>query len=207
MTGMANDPGNERSNLKLFMVLLGANPAGRVVEQHDYYFGIAEELWQLVPALKAFWPEAGHTLHIDGWREINYVDGYKVTVKQKTTVQQEGGGKHLFFVNLGGYTAGKLEEQHYTLLCISDHPRDAVKYAKSSSFFLSNSITSPSRAAVAHIDEKYGIDVDEFFRVDDLLADEQKVVYNIEISPINDKVLTDQVHLGYLRIDKLSARV
>jgi hypothetical protein len=188
------------------MVLLGANPTGRVVEQHDYYFGIAEDLEQLVPAIKAFWPETGHTLHVDGWREINYVDGYKISVKKKTNMPPGSTGKHLFFINLGGYTAGKLEEQHYTMLCISDNPRDAVKYAKSSPFFVSNSIHTPSRAAVSHIDEKYGIDVDDLFRVDDLLADDQKAIYTIEISPISDDFLTDEVHLGYLRLDKLHSR-
>lgn len=185
------------------MVLLGANPTGRVVEQHDYYFGIAENLQQLVANLKAFWPEAGNTLHIDGWREINYVDEFKITVAKRPGTNCLN--KQLFFLNLGGYTANVLEEQHYTLLCVRDNAMDAVKYAKSSSFFKTNQIKTVKGAA-SHIDEKYGIDVDEFFRVDDLLTDDQKALYAIEIQPAGDVIVRDQIHLGYLRLDKLQLK-
>lgn len=48
---------------KLFMVLLGCRPKGRNTEQHDIFFGIADSLVELKPAMQLFWPDA--LLHID----------------------------------------------------------------------------------------------------------------------------------------------
>ena len=70
--------------LKLYMVLLGANPKGRVVEQHDYFFRIANNLKDLVPAIRQSWPEAKNTIHVDGWREVTTVNGFTIKVVQKT---------------------------------------------------------------------------------------------------------------------------
>src|SRR5690242_11995511 len=100
------------------MVLLGSKPLKRTVEQHDYFFGIAESLQELVPQMHEFWPEAGSSLHIDGWREVTLVEGYAVDVVPKTNTPETREVKRLFFINLGGYQSGKLEEQHYTLLTV-----------------------------------------------------------------------------------------
>lgn len=188
---------------KLFMVLLGANPKGRVVEQHDYFFGIADNLQQLVPALQSFWPEADTTLHIDGWREINYVEDYQIIVAKKTDANAVAdSSKQLFFINLGGYTTDFLEEQHYTMLCVQNNPMDAVKYAKTTPFFKTSSIKS-SKGATAHIDEKYGIDVDELYRIEDLLTKDQKENYSIVLKLTTEKYTEDELHLGYLKLNKL----
>src|SRR5687767_10274919 len=93
---------------KLFMVLLGSKAPERNVEQHDYFFGIAGSLKELVPQLREFWPEAGASLHIDGWREVNLVDGYRIIVTEKAEYPVHSVNK-LFFINLGGYQTGKLE--------------------------------------------------------------------------------------------------
>lgn len=65
------------------MLLLGCRPPGRLTEQHDIFFGIANELKELVPDIKAFWPEAKGNIHIDAWREVNIVDGIRVKVSEK----------------------------------------------------------------------------------------------------------------------------
>src|ERR1700712_3245105 len=97
--------------LKLYMVLIGATPAGRHTEQHDVFFGIADSLPNLLPAMKAFWPEAEDVMHIDAWREVTAIDGYQVRVSAKGAVPAAKGPK-LFFINLGGYQHNKFEEQH-----------------------------------------------------------------------------------------------
>ena len=68
---------------KLYMLLLGSKAPKRNVEQHDYFFGIATSLKELVPEIKAFWPEAGASIHVDGWREVNQVDGYEIKILQE----------------------------------------------------------------------------------------------------------------------------
>ena len=66
--------------MKLFMLLLGCKPGRRNTEQHDIFFGIAETLRDLVPSIIEVWPEAKGKIHIDAWREVNYVAQYEVKV-------------------------------------------------------------------------------------------------------------------------------
>ncbi|NCD68321.1 DUF1543 domain-containing protein [Mucilaginibacter agri] len=184
--------------MKLYLLLLGAEAPGRVVEQHDYFFGIAENLAALIPDVKAFWPEAGASLHIDGWREVTKVDDYAVRVVQNNGVVPISTHK-LFFLNLGGYTSGKLEEQHYTVLTIQESRSKAVQAAKNDLFFKTNSLKG---IATAHIDEKYGVDIDSIHHIEDLIAPHLKVKYKIVVDAQNN-LPDDKIHLGYFKLDKI----
>lgn len=184
--------------MKLYLLLLGAEAPGRVVEQHDYFFGIAESLAALVPDVKTFWPEAGGSLHIDGWREVTRVDDYAVRVVSHNDENPSPGCK-LFFLNLGGYTTGKLEEQHYTVLTVQSDRLKAVQAAKKSLFFKTNSLKG---IATAHIDEKYGVDVDSVHHIEDLISPALKAKYRIIFEHRTDAP-EDEIHLGYFKLDKL----
>jgi len=70
---------------KLYMIMLGCRPKGRYTEQHDIFFGIGKSLKELIPSMKAFWPEAKGQIHIDAWREVTTVDNYKIEVTTKGT--------------------------------------------------------------------------------------------------------------------------
>ncbi|WP_129717613.1 DUF1543 domain-containing protein [Pedobacter sp. SYP-B3415] len=190
----------QTENLKLFMVLLGSKAPARNVEQHDYFFGIAHSLKALVPRLKAFWPEAGDSLHIDGWREITCVDSRRIHIAPRQSGEENESDK-LFFINLGGYTAYKLEEQHYTLLTIQPTRALAVQHAKRNVFFKTNTVRD-RKGANAHIDEKYGIDVDDIYRIDDLLSAEQKESYRVVIDA-GPYTFEDEIHLGYFQLHKI----
>src|SRR5699024_10043069 len=102
--------------------------------------------------------------------------------------------KKLFFINLGGYQAGKLEEQHYTVLSVNEDRLQAIKESKQTIFFKTNTLKG---AANAHIDEKYGIDVDDIYRIEDVLAPEFKNKYYIEITP-DTELTEDEIWLGYM---------
>ncbi len=205
MNELQLQPGTPR----LYMILLGSKAPRRNVEQHDYFFGIADNLKELIPQMRAFWPEAGDSLHIDGWREVNVVDGYEVKVVLRTqsflTAEkaQPALPEKLFFINLGGYQTGKLEEQHYTVLSVKTDRAQAVQEAKKTIFFKSNTIKSNIvKGANSHIDEKYGIDVDDIYKIEDILSPALKSLYKIEISP-GSALPEDQIHLGYFRLEKL----
>lgn len=182
---------------KLFMLLLGSKAPNRNVEQHDYFFGIANSLKELVPQIKAFWPEAGKSIHIDGWREVNSVGNFKIQIVPRTPESISAAHK-LFFINLGGYQSNKLEEQHYVILSVQKDRAQAVQEAKKTVFFKSNSI----KGANSHIDEKYGIDVDDIYRIEDILDAKQKDLYHIHITP-KDDLPEDEIHLGYFKLEKL----
>jgi len=187
-------------NLKLFMLLLGAKAPGRHVEQHDYFFGIAANLKDLIPDIKTFWRGTSANLHIDGWREVTTVEGYNIKVVPKAEADIASPNK-LFFINLGGYQSGKLEEQHYVVLTVKPDRALAMQEAKKTVFFRNNSIAG-IKGANSHIDDKYGIDVDDIYNIDEMLGAGAKQQYHIQITPA-EGLPEDEIHLGYFRLDKL----
>jgi hypothetical protein len=184
--------------LKLFMLLLGSKAPGRHVEQHDFFFGIAYELRDLVGEIKLFWPEAGDKIHIDAWREVTAVDGHLVKVSPKRERENINSNKKLFFINLGGYQKNKFEEQHYTFLTVRTDRAAAFNEAKHTFFFKHNHFEGAS----SHIDDKYGIDVDDIYEIEDILSPKQKEKYRIELKP-SLGVKEDPIHLGYLKLSTL----
>lgn len=179
------------------MILLGSKAPGRNVEQHDFFFGIAYSLKELVPAMRAFWPEAGNSIHMDGWREVNRIDDYQIKIVLKGDAEILS-SKKIFFINLGGYQSGKLEEQHYTVLSVHDERSLAIQNAKKTIFYRTNTL----KGAGSHIDEKYGIDVDDIYKIEDILAPEFKNKYHISLIP-NTDIPEDEVHLGYFKLEKI----
>jgi len=192
---MSHHPSSESH--KLFMLLLGSKAPGRHVEQHDFFFGIAHSLKELVPDIKNFWPEAGDKIHVDGWREVNTVENYSVKISLKSAAMNSS-TKKLFFINLGGYQENKFEEQHYTILTVKDDRATAFKEAKETLFFKHNHF----KGADSHIDDKYGIDVDDLYEIDDILLPGQKEIYRIELTPAAG-LLEDKIHLGYFKLSNL----
>ena len=187
----------------LFMLLLGSKAPNRNVEQHDFYFGIASNLKELVPRIRAFWPEAGKSIHLDGWRQVRQVDGYSVHIEPRSDRAADllEEGPKLFFINLGGYQTGKLEEQHYTVLGVFKDKADAIQNAKKTVFFREQSAKGV-KGANSHIDEKYGIDVDDVYRIEDILSADQKRQFTIRLTK-EDTLEEDEIHLGYLTLDKI----
>ena len=182
---------------KLFMLLLGCKPKGRHVEQHDVFFGISTSLKKLVPSMKAFWPEAQKDLHLDAWREVTHVQNYTIRVCLKGEVVKEERSLKLFFINLGGYRKGEFEEQHYKILVVAKDSAAAVKLAKKESFFKKMGF----KEAPSHIDDKYGIDVDDIYSVEEILPDVFSSKYVLEI--VKEEGAEDAIHLGYLPVKKI----
>lgn len=187
------------STLKLYMILLGCKPQGRHVEQHDVFFGIAPSLTELVGEMENFWPDSGK-LHIDAWREVNAVDGYQIRVQPKSGLDDQIAIQEskLFFINLGGYQPSRFEEQHYMLLTVKTDRAAAMKEAKQTLFFQTNHFEGAS----SHIDDKYGIDVDELYQIEEILSASQKDRYQILILPFETDQ-QDKIHLGYLKLSSL----
>ncbi|MBE7175812.1 MAG: DUF1543 domain-containing protein [Mucilaginibacter polytrichastri] len=181
------------------MLLLGCNPPGWHTEQHDVFLGIAESLGALVPEIKAFWPETKR-IHIDAWREVTQVDVYAVSVAERRDANPEDSGMRLFFVNLGGCQPDRFEEQHYVLLTVKNSVADATQHAKQSLFHRENFFGD----ANSHIDDKYGIDVDELYPIEDILPEDQRSRYQLQLS-LAQHIHNDEIHLGYFKLSTLSA--
>lgn len=186
---------------RLFMLLIGCKPPGRHTEQHDIFFGIGESVKEIIPAVKKFWPETGDKIHLDGWREVNRVNGYTIQVVSKEeNVQPPGTPVKLFFINLGGYKPGELEEFHYKMLVAAPDKGAAINEAKQSAFYKHTGF----EGANSHIDDKYGVDVDDMFEIEDILPAEIKDQFQLVITKEEKPAAEDELHLGYFKLSSFT---
>jgi Domain of Unknown Function (DUF1543) len=184
-------------NLKLYMIMLGCRPEGRFTEQHDIFFGIGENLKSLLPKMKNFWPEAKGKIHIDVWREVTAVDGFNIEVilKDENSVQDN----QLFFINLGGYKENEFEEFHYKILSVAETLGEASKKAKETTFYKHCGF----KGATSHIDDKFGVDVDDIYTVKEILELDVKEKFGLKITKADVKLPEDELHIGYLKLEKI----
>lgn len=183
---------------QLYMLLLGCRPPGRYTEQHDIFFDIGANLEQLLPAVKESWPEANGIMHIDAWRKITCINGYEVVVKEKQATEGNKCNTKLFFINLGGYKAGEFDEFHYKMVIAAADKGEAIKLAKQSAFYKHTGY----KGAASHIDDKYGIDVDDIHAIEDILPAATRARYAIELT-YTGNTHEDEMHLGYLKLTKV----
>ncbi len=179
---------------KLYMLLLGCKPSGRHTEQHDVFFGIGNSIADLKPNIQQFWKDAG-TIHIDGWREVKNVNGHAVTIMPRSS-ENETAAIQLFFINLGGYKQNELEEYHYKMIIAAADKGAAIKSSMQTAFYKHTGFAG----AASHVDDKYGVDVDDAMAISDILSPAFKAEFSISISLEEDNSLPeDEMHLGYLK--------
>lgn len=178
---------------KLFMLLIGATPPDRNIEQHDVFFGVGETLKDLVPDVTAFWP-GNNKLHFDAWREVTSVNGFKIEVVSKDDSSQANPCR-LFFINLGGYKQNEFEEFHYKMVVAATDKGEAINLSKKTAFFRHTGF----KGATAHVDDKYGVDVDDVHEIAEILPPSAKEKYRIVVTP-ESTIPEDEIHLGYFKL-------
>lgn len=183
-------------HLKLFYLILGATPKGRNIEQHDVFFGIAETLKDLKQDIKSFWKEAGK-IHIDAYQEVKFVDGYEIFITEKKASESE---QSLYFLNLGGYKKGIFQEFHEQHLMIGSSLAEVVKRAKQTVFYK----TMGFLEAPSHIDNKYGVDIDDIYNVTDILPEQMKEKYSLIFKKSDLENQENAIGLGYLKVDNIN---
>jgi hypothetical protein len=179
---------------KLFMLLIGCKPKGRHTEQHDIYFGIAQNMKELIPQLHTFWPETNGKMHIDAYREVTEVNGYAVAVVP--SAQPVSNDAQLFFINLGGYKQHEFEEFHYKMIIAAPDKSTAIQQAKQTAFYQHTGF----EGANSHIDDKYGVDVDDIFEIEEILSSDVKSNYKLHITKATETNPTDELYLGYFKL-------
>ncbi len=182
------------------MLLLGCKPDGRHTEQHDVYFAIGQTMADLIPGIKNFWKEAKGDIHVDAWREVTYVKGFdiKIISNNEKELNLEENTNHLFFINLGGYKKDEFEEYHYKMIAIAKEKGEAIRQSMQTIFYKHTGF----KGASSHVDDKYGIDVDDAYAIKDILPADIKEKYSIYISR-SMKEDADELHLGYFTLEKL----
>jgi hypothetical protein len=178
---------------KLFFFVIGCKPKGRFTEQHDVFLGIATHWEALIPEMKKSWPEAKGKIHIDSWREVTQIEEYALEIEERTAVFENT--HQAFFINLGGYKPNDLEEYHYKMLLTGKNKAEVVKKAKQSAFYKHVGF----KGAASHIDDQYGIDVDDLYPLEDLLSEKFKKEFRLKLS-FHPEGKQDELHVGYLKI-------
>ena len=149
-------------NMKLFMLKIGARPQGRLIEQHDVMFVIANSLSETIESVNQHWPAVKNNWHLDAWREVKRVGDCQILLS-KNSLSKDGWskdnaladkmladnifaddrvdnkldsqGKQLYFVNLGGYLPGQFEEFHYKTLVVAETLGKATAQVKKTAFY------------------------------------------------------------------------
>jgi hypothetical protein len=181
------------------MLLVGCRPPGRFTEQHDVFFGIAETPAGLIPKLNSFWPEARGRLHVDALRRVTAVGGYSIHVLPRTADAETAAAPKLFFLNLGGYKQDVFDELHYKMLAVAPDKGEAIKQAKATAFYKHTGF----KGAPSHIDDKWGVDVDDVYEIKDILPAADRARFSLHIEPATSAA-ADPLFLGYITFDKLA---
>lgn len=186
---------------KLFYVIIGATPVGRNTEQHDVFFGIAEHIVDLIPEMKAFWPETKGKFHLDAYQEVRFVEGFEIKILERTDVN--GSDQHLYFINLGGYKKDLFEELHEKHLMVGKKMSEIIRRVKKTEFYQ----TMGFPQAESHIDDKYGVDIDDISKVEDLLSDPTKQKFSLLLEKVEGEIPANETHIGYYSLKSLRATV
>jgi hypothetical protein len=153
----------------------------------------------LIPKLNSFWPEARGRLHVDALRPVTAVDGYAISVQPRTTDNGTAASPKLFFLNLGGYKQDVFDEFHYKMLAVAANKGEAIKQAKATAFYKHTGF----KGAPSHIDDKWGVDVDDVYEIEDILPAADRAQFSIHIAPATSAA-ADPLLLGYITFDKLA---
>lgn len=93
---------------KLYMISIGGKAEKANIEVHDVQFVIADTVEDVIPVIKENWYGRDFKLHMDSYKAIEGIPGWKIEVT--TTPQQPE--ERLFFAYLGGYLEDSTQEVH-----------------------------------------------------------------------------------------------
>lgn len=114
--------------MKLFMFYIGGDCAhinGKApnnIELHDVCFSVGNSIEDCYDDIRRQWWGEPKSLHIDSWCHVTHVEGYEVVLSDKP----DDGTQKLFFLNMGGYKSGEMEEMHKNLLAVDETPHKAI---------------------------------------------------------------------------------
>ena len=126
-------------NIFLYLVVLGGRAKKANIELHDVRWVVGSKIEDTFDTLRKDWFGSPRGLHIDSYKKIEYIDGYKINLinfeKDKIENSQLGkknkSQKYLWFVNIGGYIPTSMQEKHEFGLVIASTKLEAKNIAKS----------------------------------------------------------------------------
>ena len=101
----------------LYLVVLGGKAKKANIEVHDVRWVVGSKIEDTYDNLRKNWFGSSEGLHIDSYKKIKYIDGYKINLINFEKDQIEKGQlvknkakNYLWFVNLGGYDPSSMQE-------------------------------------------------------------------------------------------------
>ena len=126
-------------NIFLYLVVLGGKAKKANIELHDVRWVVGSKIEDTYDTLRKDWFGSPKGLHIDSYKKIKYIDGYKIILKnfendkinKNQLANRTKHQKNLWFVNIGGYDPSSMQEKHEFGLVIASNKLEAKNKAKS----------------------------------------------------------------------------
>ena len=185
----------------LFLVVVGGRSPKANIELHDVRWVIGSKIEDTFDQLRNDWFGSNNGFHIDSYKKIDSIDGYKINLRKKENREPKNkilkknkiSKKKLWFVNIGGYDPSSMQEKHEFGLFVASSPSQAKNKAKSKWLI---------DCKKKHKDDIYA--VKDFTDVDD--CEVIKNIKNWEIELIRNDNHVEEKNIpdwfGYMRIDK-----
>ena len=125
-------------NIFLYLVVLGGRAKKANIELHDVRWVVGSKIEDTYDTLKNQWFGSPKGLHIDSYKKIKYIDGFKINIINfendkiyKKQLVKNKAKKNLWFVNIGGYSPTSMQEKHEFGLVTARTKSEAINIAKS----------------------------------------------------------------------------
>jgi len=123
----------------LYLVVLGGRAEKANIELHDVRWVVASKIEDTYDTLRKDWFGSPEGLHIDSYKRIKYIDGYRINliylqnekIEKKELAKKNKAKKYLWFVNIGGYDPTSMQEKHEFGLVVASNKLEAKNIAKS----------------------------------------------------------------------------
>ncbi len=129
----------------LHAVMLGGRAPRCRIELHDIAFAVGTTLASMHDQLLKQWFGQPQGLHIDAYARLDQADGHRIELRDEPAK----GKQRLYFINIGGYEANELAEQHAYGFFVAANKTEAKARAKAQLL--------PGREEV-HKDDLYDVD-------------------------------------------------
>ena len=104
----------------LYLVVLGGRAKKANIELHDVRWVVGSNIEDTYDTLRKDWFGSPKGLHIDSYKKIKYIDGYKINLRNVENLKINNNKfsnisntkKNLWFVNIGGYDPTSMQEKH-----------------------------------------------------------------------------------------------
>ena len=185
----------------LFLVVVGGKSTKANIELHDVRWLIGSRIEDTFEQIRNDWFGEIKGLHIDSYKKITNIDGYKIELFEDKEEQNNPNNKRflksnsamkLWFVNLGGYKNDSMIEYHEFGLFVANSSQEAITRAK--------------RSLLTGFMQKHKDDISDltsFVEVDDCQPITQISSWRIDLVRDNQLKLNKLVPdwYGYMRID------